>query len=69
MFIVVGIFVCQLFIVQFGGMALKLVPLSLNQHLVCIVIGALSLVWGVFIKTFVPDSCLNSIHLLREERV
>ena len=63
--IVVGIFVCQLFIVQFGGRALKLVPLSFNQHLVSIIIGSMSLVWGVIIKTVIPEGCLNSIHLLR----
>jgi hypothetical protein len=67
--IVVGIFLCQLFIVQFGGKALKLVPLSMSQHLVCIIIGALSLVWAVIVKTMIPDSFLNSIQLLREERV
>lgn len=66
MVIVVGIFICQLFIVQFGGKALKLVPLSLEQHLVCIIIGIFSLVWGVIIKTMVPESCLNSVSLLKE---
>ncbi len=66
--IVVGIFVCQLFIVQFGGRALKLVPLTMYQHLVCILIGSLSIVWGIIIKTLIPEGVLNSIHLLREER-
>ena len=54
MFIVVGIFICQLFIIQFGGRALKLVPLTMNQHLICIIIGALSLVNGVLIKKLIP---------------
>ena len=54
MFIVVGIFICQLFIIQFGGRALKLVPLTMNQHLICIAIGALSLVNGVLIKKLIP---------------
>jgi hypothetical protein len=65
MTIVVGIFACQLFIVEFGGKALKLVPLSMNQHLMCIAIGALSLVWAVLIKTIIPEGCLNSISLLK----
>lgn len=64
--IVVGIFVCQLFIIQFGGRALKLVPLTTNQHLVCIAIGALSLVNGVFLKRFIPESFMNSFSLLTE---
>ena len=63
--IVIGIFLCQLFIVQFGGRALKLVPLSMNHHIACILIGSLSLVWGFIIKTVIPEGCLNSIHLLR----
>ena len=63
--IVIGIFLCQIFIVQFGGRALKLVPLSFGQHLVCIIIGSLSIVWGILIKTVIPESILNSVHLLR----
>lgn len=63
--IVIGIFVCQLFIVEFGGRALKLVSLTMQQHLVCILIGALSIVWGIIIKTLIPEGVLNSIHLLR----
>ena len=66
--IVISIFVCQLFIIQFGGKALKLVPLTMQQHLVCILIGSLSIVWGVIIKTIIPEGILNSVHLLREER-
>jgi hypothetical protein len=63
--IVIGIFVCQLFIVEFGGRAMKLVPLTMYQHLICICIGSLSLVWGVLIKTVIPEGILNSINLLR----
>jgi len=51
--------------VQFGGRALKLVPLNYYQHLVCILIGSLSIVWGIIIKTLIPESILNSVHLLR----
>ncbi len=66
--IVISIFVCQLFIVQFGGKALKLVPLTMQQHIVCILIGSLSIIWGIIIKTLIPEGILNSVHLLREER-
>lgn len=64
--IVIGIFACQLLIVEFGGRALKLVPLTMNQHLVCIMIGALSIIWGIVIKTIIPEGVLNSVQLLRE---
>ena len=67
--IVISIFACQLLIVQIGGRALKLVPLSMNQHLTCIFIGSMSLVWGFVIKTVIPEGILNSFQLLREERV
>lgn len=66
--IVISIFACQLIIVQVGGRALKLVPLTMNQHLTCICIGSLSLIWGFLIKTVIPEGILNSIQLLREER-
>ena len=64
--IVVGIFFCQTFIVEFGGKAVQLVPLSASQHLVCILIGSLSLVNGVFIKKCIPEGVFNSIPLLTE---
>ncbi len=64
--IVVGIFFCQLFIVQFGGKALMLVPLTASQHLSSICIGALSLINGYVIKKFIPDSCFSCIPMLNE---
>jgi hypothetical protein len=66
MVIVVGIFVCQLFIVQFGGKALMLVPLSASQHCACMCIGALSLVNGYVVKKLVPDTCFNYISIFNE---
>lgn len=53
-FIVFGIFVCQIFIVTFGGKAFMLVPLPARTHITCILIGSLSLVNGVFLKKCVP---------------
>ena len=64
--IVIGIFACQLFIVQFGGKAVQLVPLTTSQHLMCVIIGALSLVNGVIIKKFIPEGIFNTIPLLTE---
>lgn len=57
--IVVGIFVLQLFIVQTGGKAFHLSPLSIEQHIICILIGSLSLVNGIVVKTMIPESWLN----------
>lgn len=67
--IVVGIFVCQLFIVQFGGRALMLVPLSAKQHIICILIGSLSLVNGFVLKKLIPDGFFSCIPLLNENEI
>ena len=64
--IVIAIFVCQLFIVEFGGKVLRLVPLSMDQHLICIAIGALCLVSGVFVKKCIPEYLFNSFSLFSE---
>lgn len=69
MLIVVGIFVCQLFIITFGGRALMLVPLTASQHIACISIGALSLLNGFAIKRLIPESCFNCIPMLNENEV
>jgi len=46
-FVVLGILVLQIFIVQYGGRFMSTVPLSLNQWLWCTLIGSLSLPVGV----------------------
>lgn len=63
MCIVVGIFLAQLFIVQFGGKAVMLVPLSAKHHIECIIIGSLSLLNGYVVKKWVPESCFKYISL------
>ncbi|XP_065670637.1 plasma membrane calcium-transporting ATPase 3 [Hydra vulgaris] len=50
-FIVVGTFIAQIFIVQFGGQAFSASPLSLNQWVCCIFIGVCELLWGQIIVT------------------
>jgi len=64
-FIVIGIFALQLFIVQYGGKTFQLVPLSTEQHIKCIIIGATGLIWNVLVKLFVPESFMNNFSLLR----
>lgn len=64
--IVIGIFFCQLFIVEFGGRAMMLVPLTASQHFVCICIGSLSLINGFAIKKLIPEGCFSCIPLLNE---
>lgn len=57
--IVVGIFILQLFIVQRGGKAFHLSPLSVEQHLICILVGSLSILNGIIMKTMIPENWLN----------
>ena len=66
--IVVGIFVLQLAIVQYGGLTFQLVPLSSSEHIQCIIIGATGVVWNVIVKVFIPDSFMNNFSLLREDK-
>lgn len=66
--IVIGIFITQIFIVQFGGKAFWLVPLNVQQHLICILIGALSLVMGFINKRCIPESIYSNFELLKEQQ-
>jgi hypothetical protein len=47
-------------IVQIGGKAFMLVPLSYAQHFDCILIGATMVIYGFLAKKLVPDSFLNN---------
>jgi len=64
--IVIGIFVAQLFIVECGGYTFQLTPLTLSQHIDCIIIGATCVVWNAICKIFIPESFMNSIQLLKD---
>ena len=64
----IGIFVLQLFIVQYGGKTFQLVPLSTDQHIKCIIIGATGVIWNVLMKIFIPESFMNNFALLREDK-
>lgn len=62
----VSIFILQIIIVQIGGKAFMLVPLSFSHHVDCILIGATMIVYGFIAKKLVPETWLNSVELLRE---
>jgi hypothetical protein len=50
----------QYFMVQLGGKAVRTIPLSTDMHLLCLGIGAFSLIWGVFVK-FIPMSLFEKV--------
>jgi Ca2+-transporting ATPase len=58
--IVVAIFVFQIVIVEIGGKAFMLVPLSMSHHVDCILIGATMLVYTFIAKKVLPDAFLNN---------
>jgi len=53
--ILVGTFVAQIVIVQFGGVAFTTTPLTLSQWLWCIFLGMMELLWGQLVSS-IPNS-------------
>ena len=45
----------QIILVTFGGRAVRTHPLSIKQHMDCLLISAMTLVWGFFIKLLPID--------------
>lgn len=44
----------QIFIVEYGGQAVRAVPLDWNQNCICLAVGCGSLAWGMLMKALVP---------------
>jgi hypothetical protein len=61
--ILVGTMVVQYFLVQYGGPPVRTTALSQDQHLICIAIGAGSLIWGVIVKLCLPTTLFGKIEL------
>ena len=66
--ILVGTMIVQYLLVQYGGSPVRTIPLTQDQHLICIAIGAGSLIWGVIVKLFLPV-CLFGKLKLEEQKV
>jgi P-type Ca2+ transporter type 2B len=62
LYVLIGVleFGGQVLIVQYGGKAVKCVPLSTTEHLLCFLMGSLSLYVGFFIKTMFPANFIIS---------
>jgi len=52
--ILIGTFVAQIFIVQFGGFAFTTTPLTASQWLWCVFLGMMELIWGQIV-TSIPN--------------
>jgi len=52
--------------IQWGGRPLRTVPLSVEQNLICVAIGAFSLIWGVLIKV-IPGRWFDWVRMPEHE--
>ena len=67
LFIIIGTIFVQYFLVQYGGVPIRTVPLTPKQHILCLAIGLFSFVQGVLVKAFLPASWFAWLHLKDEE--
>lgn len=51
--------IIQVLCVEYGGKALKATPLTLNEHLICLTIGVVSIFAGMVFKLLIPSSLFN----------
>lgn len=58
LFVIILTIIVQIVLVEYGGEAVKCSPLTLNQHLMCIGIGACSLITGLLVR-LLPISMFN----------
>ena len=61
--ILISTMAVQYFMVEYGGASVRTIPLTIEQHLYCMLIGAGSLPWGVIVKLCLPVSLFEKIHV------
>jgi len=64
--ILIATMIIQYLLVQYGGPSVRTTPLSQENHLICLGIGAFSLIWGVIIKVILPARLFGNIHVKEE---
>ena len=57
----------QFWIVQNGGMLMRVTSLDKEQFLICAVLGALTLPWGILIKFALPSNYFEKFQINEEE--
>lgn len=60
--ILVGTIIIQLTMVKYGGKSLKTVELTFAENLFCIILGTFSLLAGLMVKIFLPETLIISLH-------
>lgn len=64
--IIVFTIAVQCTLVQYGGKSVRTVPLTWQEHCLCIGIGAFSLVVSVLIKAFIPVEWFSRLAMKEE---
>jgi Ca2+ transporting ATPase len=54
LFIIIVTIAVQVVIVEFGGQPMRAAPLTLTQHMICLAIGAFSLITSLIVKYALP---------------
>jgi Ca2+-transporting ATPase len=65
--ILVLIIVVQIALIYVGGRAFKTDPLNETQQIVCVSLGAFSLIWGVIIKLIMPPQWFDWLSIDEKE--
>lgn len=66
-FIAALTFVIQIMMVNYGGRSVRAVPLDTYQNLICLGLGAFSLIWGALMKLALPSSLFNRLAISERE--
>jgi magnesium-transporting ATPase (P-type) len=60
-FILILTVIIQISCVEFGGQSLRTVPLTQHEHLICLGLGSLPLLFAPIFKLIVPSSLFNAL--------
>lgn len=63
-----GTLIIQFVLVEFGGRAVKVTPLTIDQYFICFLIGMSSLGVGYLVKK-IPDGLIEKIQFFKETEV
>ena len=66
LFILFGTIGIQYLMVQYGGQSVRTWPLTLEQHGICIGIGATTLIWSLFVKLLLPTRWFSRLQMKEE---
>ncbi len=64
-FVIVLTLAVQIALVEYGSRPVRCAKLTYEQHLICIVIGAICIFWGLFVKC-VPSRLFSFMHMKEE---